>query len=170
MNYLPRSHGDSDPAPAVGAGGIKKLCDSASPPAPLHRGWCVASIIPLDSGNYFANTPNNQYTPAANNPLAGIVISHEVTISSATLQRTLLTRSEVPTPIIAELTTCEVLTGTPKREATNITIADENCVDKLCRGRILYMRAPSVRINRQPPRLAPRAITAALKTTTQFGT
>src|SRR5512142_3196776 len=114
--------------------------------------------------------PNNQYTPAANNPLAGIVINHEVTISSATLQRTLLTRSDDPTPMIAELTTCEVLTGTPKREAPSTTIAEDNCVEKLCKGRILYIRAPSVRIMRQPPRLAPRAITAALSTTTQVGT
>ena len=43
----------------------------------------------------------NQYIPAANNALAGIVISQAVTISSATLQRTLLMRSEVPTPMTA---------------------------------------------------------------------
>ena len=79
----------------------------------------------------------NQYIPAANNALAGIVISQAVTISSATLQRTLLIRSEVPTPMIAELTTCELLTGTPNKDAARITIAEDNCVEKLCNGRIL---------------------------------
>ena len=79
----------------------------------------------------------NQYIPAANNALAGIVISQAVTISSATLQRTLLMRSEEPTPMIAELTTCELLTGTPNKEAARITTAEDNCVEKLCKGRIL---------------------------------
>ena len=71
------------------------------------------------------------------NALAGIVISQAVMISPATLQRTLLIRSEDPTPIIAELTTCEVLTGTPKIDADRITTAELNCVEKLCTGRIL---------------------------------
>ena len=41
--------------------------------------------------------PITQYAPAASNPLAGIVISQAVIISSATLQRTLLARSADPT-------------------------------------------------------------------------
>lgn len=81
--------------------------------------------------NYFTKFTINQYTPAANNPLAGMVIIHETAMSPATLQRTLLNRSDEPTPMIAELTTCEVLTGTPTREALRITIAEVNCVEKL---------------------------------------
>ena len=87
--------------------------------------------------SYLLSELISQYTPADNNPLAGIVISQAVMISPATLQRTLLTRSEEPTPMIAELTTCDVLTGTPKREADRITSAELNCVEKLCTGRIL---------------------------------
>lgn len=79
----------------------------------------------------------NQYTPAASSALAGMVINQAVTISSATLQRTWLNRSDEPTPMIAELTTCDVLTGTPESEAARITAADVSCVEKLCRGRIL---------------------------------
>ena len=80
---------------------------------------------------------SNQWTPAESNPLAGMVISQAAIISSATLQRTLLARSAEPTPMIAELTTCDVLTGTPKKEAPRITPAELNCVAKLCKGRIL---------------------------------
>ena len=58
------------------------------------------------------------------NALAGIVISQAVMISPATLQRTLLARSAEPTPMIAELTTCEALTGTPKKDAVRITTAE----------------------------------------------
>ena len=66
-----------------------------------------------------------------------MVMIHETAISPATLHRTLLSRSEDPTPIMAELTTCDMLTGTPKRDALRITMAEVNCVEKLCRGRIL---------------------------------
>jgi hypothetical protein len=79
----------------------------------------------------------NQYMPAENKALAGIVMNHAVTISSATLQRILPKRSEEPTPMIAELTTCDVLTGKPNTDAARITIPDVNCVEKLCTGRIL---------------------------------
>ena len=76
--------------------------------------------------NYLVSKLISQYTPAANSALAGIVISQDVMISSATLQRTLLARSADPTPMIAELTTCEALTGTPKKDAVRITIAELN--------------------------------------------
>ena len=76
----------------------------------------------------------SQYTPAESNALAGMVISQAVMISSATLQRTLLTRSAEPTPMIAELTICDVLTGTPQKDAVRMTTAELNCVEKLCNG------------------------------------
>lgn len=87
--------------------------------------------------SYFVKFTISQYTPADNNALAGIVINQEVIMSPATLQRTLLTRSAEPTPMIAELTTCDVLTGTPKKEAARITIPEVSCVEKLFKGRIL---------------------------------
>ena len=51
-------------------------------------------------------------------------MSQAVMMSPATLQRTLLKLSEDPTPMIAELTTCVVLTGIPNSEAPSITIAE----------------------------------------------
>ena len=56
----------------------------------------------------------SQYVPAETSALAGIVMNHAVTISSATLHRTLAMLSDEPTPMIAELTTWDVLTGNPK--------------------------------------------------------
>jgi len=55
----------------------------------------------------------NQYIPAANRAVAGMVSSQAVAISRTTPQRTLLTRSAAPTPIMDELTTWVVLTGPP---------------------------------------------------------
>jgi len=75
--------------------------------------------------------------PAETMALAGMVINHAVTISSATLQRTFPNLSEDPTPMIAELTTCEVLTGNPRKEALRITRLEVNWVEKLWMGRIL---------------------------------
>lgn len=65
-----------------------------------------------------------QYMPAATSAVAGIVNNQAVAISCATPQRTLFSRSAAPTPIMAELTTCVVLTGPPTIEAPRITIAD----------------------------------------------
>lgn len=68
----------------------------------------------------------SQYTPAETKALAGMVTIHAVIISSATLQRTFPKLSEEPTPMIAELTTCEVLTGNPKKDALRITKLEVN--------------------------------------------
>ena len=45
--------------------------------------------------------------------------------------------SAEPTPMIAELTTCAVLTGHPKSDAASITAAEAACEAKLCTGRTL---------------------------------
>lgn len=79
----------------------------------------------------------SQYTPAETSALAGMVMNQAVINSSATLQRTFPKLSEEPTPMIAELTTCDVLTGNPNTEAVRITKLEVNCVEKLWMGRIL---------------------------------
>ena len=61
-----------------------------------------------------------------------MVTIHARAISRITPQRTLLNLSDDPTPTIAELTTCVVLTGAPVSEAPTITMADVNCAAKLC--------------------------------------
>ena len=68
--------------------------------------------------------------PAETKALAGMVMNQAATISCATLQRTFPNLSEEPTPIIAELTTCEVLTGNPKNDAVKITSPDVSWVEK----------------------------------------
>jgi len=60
-----------------------------------------------------------------------MVINHAVKMSAATPQRTLPNLSEAPMPIIAELTTCDVLTGNPTAEAERMTSPDVNWVVKL---------------------------------------
>ena len=65
-----------------------------------------------------------QNKPAAMSAVAGMVSTQAMAISWATPQRTLFARSPVPTPMIAELTTCVVLTGPPSRELTRMTIAE----------------------------------------------
>jgi hypothetical protein len=66
-----------------------------------------------------------------------MVTYHAMAISLPTVQRTLLTLSAAPTPIIAELTTCVVLTGPPTAEAPRITRADAICTEKPWTGLIL---------------------------------
>ena len=56
-----------------------------------------------------------QYSPAATRAVAGMVRNQAVAISWATPQRTLLTLSAAPTPMMAELTTWVVLTGPPSK-------------------------------------------------------
>ena len=79
----------------------------------------------------------SQYTPAENNAVAGMVTTQAVRISSATLQRTFPKLSEEPTPMMEELTTCVVLTGSPPNDAPRTTMAEVSCAAKLCTGRIL---------------------------------
>lgn len=84
---------------------------------PLTVGFFVVLIIhsqTMPGARIFQIVTINQYTPAETSALAGMVMNQAVTISSATLQRTLPKLSEEPTPMIAELTTCDVLTGSPK--------------------------------------------------------
>jgi transposase len=53
-----------------------------------------------------------------------MVTIQAIAISPPTPQRTMLTRSAEPTPMMAELTTWVVLTGPPTRDAPRITKAE----------------------------------------------
>ena len=86
-------------------------------PGSVLSGWggqLVAALVASGAIAAFLSTSSGLTIAVAG------VISQDVTISSATLQRTLLTRSAEPTPMIAELTTCEMLTGAPNSEAARI--------------------------------------------------
>src|SRR5512136_568815 len=109
-------------------------------------------------------------SPAAKIAATGIVVIQVMTIWPAVPQRTLDTRSAEPTPMMAELTTCVVLTGPPSRAAVRITPAEAICVVNPCTGRILKNLPPSVLMSRQPPVAVPSAMAPAHNATTHLGT
>ena len=68
--------------------------------------------------------------------MAGIVSSHATMMSFRTPQRTFDLRSAAPTPRIERLTTCVVLTGPPRTDASAMIAADADCEVKLWMGRM----------------------------------
>jgi len=83
----------------------------------------------------------SQYAPAATKAVAGMVTIQAIAISPPTPQRTMLTRSAEPTPLMAELTTWVVLTGPPTRDAPRITKAEVTCTA----NKLFYGKAQSHR-------------------------
>src|SRR5207245_11305866 len=79
------------------------------------------------------------------------------TICAATPQRTAERRCAAPTPEIAPVMVCVVLTGMPKCEATNRVIAPLVSAQKPPNGGSLVTRGPRGRTSRQPPGRVPRA-------------
>src|SRR5215471_10238707 len=73
-----------------------------------------------DHGATIART--SRYVPAAMRPDAGIVRIHAQTMRCATPQRTADRRRIDPTPMIAPVMVCVVLTGIPKYVAMNSEI------------------------------------------------
>ena len=67
-----------------------------------------------------------------------------VTMLRATLHRTVFIRSDDPTPMIAELMTCVVLTGTPTWEAPKMTVAAVVSAANPWTGSSFTTTAPSV--------------------------
>ena len=68
--------------------------------------------------------------------VAGMVRAQVVTISPATLHRTLFNRSDAPEPIKAVLITCGVLTGMPNAEAASIKMEEAVCEASAFNGRM----------------------------------
>src|SRR5207302_112122 len=97
-----------------------------------------------------------------------IVRIHAHTICPATPHRTAESRCDAPTPAIAPVIVCVVLTGIPKCDATNSVIAPLVSAQNPPNGFSFVMRWPIVRTMRQPPAMVPRAIAAwALRITHQ---
>src|SRR3989440_2728219 len=101
---------------------------------------------------------------------AGIVSSHAQTIRPATPQRTADSRCAAPTPEIAPVMVCVVLTGMPKCDATNRVMAPLVSAQKPPNGVSLVRRWPIVLTMRQPPDMVPSPIAAPHATTTHAGT
>ena len=68
---------------------------------------------------------SNRYIAAAMRAEAGMVSNQATKMSRTIFQRTLLQRSDAPTPMIVEPMTCVVLTGPPSNAAPNMTDAPD---------------------------------------------
>src|SRR5207247_7434774 len=78
----------------------------------------------------------------------------------ATPHRTADSRCAAPTPEIAPVIVCVVLTGIPKCDATNSVIAPLDSAQKPPNGVSFVIRWPIVFTIRQPPAMVPSAIAA----------
>ena len=90
----------------------------------------------------------------------GIVMIHAQTMFPATPHRTALMRFKEPTPMIAPVIVCVVLTGIPKAEATNKLVAAPASAQKPSTGRSFATFCPIVFTILQPPNIVPAAMAA----------
>jgi len=100
---------------------------------------------------------------------AGKVKIQVKTIFLAIPHRTAERRLVAPTPMMAALIQCVVLTGIPRCEATSITVAAEASAANPWTGRKVVTLNPSVLITRHPPIRVPKLIEAAETITAQKG-
>ena len=91
---------------------------------------------------------------------AGMVSTQAQTMRPATPQRTADSRRVEPTPTIAPVIVCVVLTGTPKRVAVNSEIAPAVSAANPPTGCSRVIFDPIVWMMRQPPDSVPSAIAA----------
>jgi hypothetical protein len=91
-------------------------------------------------------------------------------ISRVTPQRTFPNRSDEPTPTIAELTTCVVLTGAPVRGRRHDHNGRRQLYCETVNMPYFKNLLPRVRINLQPPIAVPIASAAAVEVITHNGT
>ena len=89
---------------------------------------------------------------------AGIVMIQAHTMRRATPQRTADKRWTAPTPIIAPVIVCVVLTGIPARAVPNRVKAPALSAQNPPRGLSLVIFEPIVWTTRQPPKYVPRAM------------
>ena len=90
----------------------------------------------------------------------GIVNIQAHTIRPATPHRTALNRFSEPTPTIAPVIVCVVLTGIPKADVTNSIIAAPDSAQNPSTGLSFATFCPIVLTMRHPPNMVPNAIAA----------
>src|SRR6185503_17322579 len=110
---------------------------------------------------------SSQYEIAAMIPAAGIVTIHAHTILPANPQRTADKRCVAPTPTIAPVIVCVVLTGMPKCVAIVIASAPPVSAQNPPTGRSFVIRVPIVFTMRHPPNKVPREIAVYAQISTQ---
>ena len=91
---------------------------------------------------------------------AGMVRTQAQTTRPAMPHRTALRRFSDPTPTIAPVIVCVVLTGTPQKMVRISVAAAPVSAQKPSTGLSLMIRWPIVLTMRQPPNMVPRAIAA----------
>src|SRR3982751_6377541 len=99
-----------------------------------------------------------EYTPAANSPLTGIVRIHAHKRFTVTPQRTAESRLVAPTPIIAPVIVCVVLTGIFKFSVANKVMAPAVSAATPSNGVTFVILVPIVLMILQPPLIVPKPI------------
>src|SRR5436309_13492332 len=100
---------------------------------------------------------------------AGIVATHAHTIRPATPHRTAENRCADPTPVMAPVIVCVVLTGMPYCDDTKSVMAPAVSAQQPPNGVSFVTRWPIVFTIRQPPAIVPRPIAAPAATMTHVG-
>src|SRR3954471_18695579 len=100
---------------------------------------------------------------------AGIVRIHAQTIRPAIPQRTADSRFVEPTPTIAPVIVCVVLTGTPSLVARRMLSAPAVSAQNPPTGRSFVIREPIVATIRHPPNNVPDEIAMYAPNSTQYG-
>ena len=96
-----------------------------------------------------------EYTPAASNPLTGIVKIHAQKRFTVTPQRTAEKRFVAPTPIMEPVIVCVVLTGIFNVSVTNKVIAPAVSAATPSKGVTFVILVPIVFTIFQPPLIVP---------------
>src|ERR1019366_5317528 len=146
----------------------------ADPRVPrLPHGAANAAPGPRDTpqiGRYnVTNRSSRRYATAAIVAAAGIVSTHAHRIRRASPQRTAERRLVAPTPTIAPVIVCVVLTGIPRLDADRMTMAPPVSAQKPLTGRSFVMREPIVLMMRHPPKSVPSEIDVKAQSLTHAG-
>lgn len=99
----------------------------------------------------------------------GMVRIHAHTIDPATPHRTAVSRCVVPTPMMAPVIVCVVLTGMPPSVAPMRDVAAAVSAEKPPMGRSFVILVPMVLTIRHPPAIVPRAMVKVHIRTIQNG-
>ena len=119
------------------------------------RKWSIVRSLIITAISHIGTNDRNI---APINPAPGIVRTQAHTIRRVTPQRTAETAAMTPTPAIAPVITCVVLTGIPACAVPISVIAAEVSAANPPNGFSLVILWPMVFTTRQPPAIVPPAI------------
>src|SRR5437868_6225849 len=144
------------------------------PPECVDGGRCARLSVDLrGAGSSYMSASSERVatnTAAATAPAAGIVSTHAQTMRPATPQRTARVPLVAPTPTIAPVIVCVVLTGMPSLEMARMVTPPPVSAEKPPMGCSLVRLCPIVRTMRHPPNAVPSPMAAWQMRITQNGT